>query len=71
MKEWPISTRFTSSTPPLFRILRNAGLAMVAAGGTLLASPIALPAAVLNIAGYLTVAGSVMSAVSQAVVDGE
>jgi hypothetical protein len=34
-----------------------------------MASPVALPAAVVSVAGYLAVAGGVMSAVSQVTVD--
>ena len=60
-----------SPTPKFFRVLRTIGLALVAASATLLASPIALPAAVITAAGYLTVAGSVISAVSQTAIPKE
>lgn len=63
--------RLKSPTPKFFRVLRNIGLALAAAGGALLAAPIALPAAVITVAGYITVAGGVMTAVSQSAVDGE
>jgi len=63
-----IIKRIKAPTPRFFRHLRNIGLALAAAGGTILASPIALPAAVISIAGYLTVAGAVAGAVSQATV---
>lgn len=56
-------------TPKFFRALRAIGLSLVAAGGALVAAPVALPAVVLTIAGYLTVAGTVMTAVSQAAVE--
>ncbi len=46
-------------------MLRNVGLALAAVGGTLLAAPIVLPATVVTVAGYLAVAGGVVSAVSQ------
>ena len=52
-------------TPKFFRVLRTIGLALAAAGGALLAAPVALPAAVITVAGYLAVAGSVATAVSQ------
>ena len=61
--------RIKSPTPKFFRVLRNIGLGLAAAGGAILASPVALPAAVLAVGGYLIVAGSVASAVSQTVVD--
>ncbi|WP_317039014.1 hypothetical protein [Polaribacter vadi] len=41
---------------------------MAAVGGTILAAPIALPGIVLTVGGYLAVAGSVVTTVSQAVV---
>lgn len=63
-----IIKRYQKPTPKFFRILRNIGLALAAAGGTLIAAPVALPASVISIATYLTVAGTVATAVSQAVV---
>jgi hypothetical protein len=61
--------RIKAPTPKFFRLLRTIGLSLAAVGGSLIAAPIALPAAVLTIAGYLVVAGGVMSAVSQTAVD--
>ena len=61
--------RIGEPTPKFFRVLRTIGLSLVAAGGTIVAAPIAVPAIVLTIAGYLTVAGTVMTAVSQAAVE--
>jgi hypothetical protein len=60
--------RYTKPTPRFFRILRNIGITLAAAGGALIAAPIALPASVIVIATYLTVAGTVATAVSQAVI---
>ncbi|SUJ01079.1 Uncharacterised protein [Sphingobacterium spiritivorum] len=60
--------RAKAPTPKLFRVLRNIGLALASAGGVLLAAPVALPAIVVTVGGYLTVAGGVLSAVSQMVV---
>ncbi|WP_246858810.1 hypothetical protein [Chitinophaga sp. XS-30] len=60
-----------SKTPPFFRKLRAIGLSLIAAGGVLATTPEALPEIVIRIGGYLIVAGSVMTAVSQAVVKGE
>ena len=60
-----IIQRMNAPTPKFFRVLRNIGLGLAAASGVLLTSPIALPAAVVTIAGYLAVAGSVATAVSQ------
>jgi len=63
-----IINRMTDKTPKFFRILRNVGVALVAASGALFASPLELPPVITDIAGYIAVAGSVMGAVSQAAV---
>ena len=60
--------RYKKSTPSFFRKLRNIGIAMAATGGAIIAAPIALPALLITIATYLTVAGTVATAISQAVV---
>jgi uncharacterized membrane protein HdeD (DUF308 family) len=57
--------RAKAPTPKFFKVLRNIGLALAAVGGTILAAPIALPVIVTSVAGYLAVAGGVISAVSQ------
>ncbi|HYG37426.1 MAG TPA: hypothetical protein VD908_02350 [Cytophagales bacterium] len=44
---------------------------LAAVGGTVLASPIALPLAITTVASYLTVAAGVLTAVSQVTVDEE
>ena len=59
--------RFTSPTPKFHRIVRNIGLGLVAAGGAIVASPVVLPTAIVSLARYLIVAGSVASAVAQSV----
>jgi 2-methylisocitrate lyase-like PEP mutase family enzyme len=63
-----LTERYKKPTPKFFRTLRNIGIALAATGGAIIAAPISLPALVLTIAGYLTVAGTVATAVSQAVV---
>jgi energy-converting hydrogenase Eha subunit G len=45
--------------------LRSIGLALLAISGTVVAAPVALPATVVTVAGYVAVAGGVLSAVSQ------
>ena len=60
--------RYKKPTPTFFRKLRNIGIALATAGGVIIAAPIALPATIITIATYLTVAGTVATAVSQAVV---
>ena len=61
--------RVKAPTPKFFKILRTIGLALATAGGALLAAPIALPAAVISVAGYVALAGGVMTAVSQTAVE--
>ena len=64
-----ILNRFTAPTPKLFQQLKNIGLTLAAVGGILIAAPVALPATLVTIGGYLTVAGGVISAVSQLTVN--
>jgi len=66
-----LKERYKRKTPNFFRKLRNIGIALAAAGGVIIAAPISLPAIVISIATYLTVAGTVATAVSQAVVSDE
>lgn len=66
-----LAERLKAPTPKFFRVLRNIGIALAAAGGVILTAPISLPVAVVTVGGYLTVAGGVMTAVSQSAVDGE
>lgn len=66
-----IVKRMQAPTPKFFKVLRSVGIALATAGGTLLAAPVALPAIVLTIAGYVTVAGTVITAVSQSAVVNE
>lgn len=61
-----IIDRIQAPTPKFFKKVRNIGLILAAVCGTLLASPVALPLVVVKIAGYLAVAASAASAVSQA-----
>lgn len=66
-----IIERAKAPTPKFFRVIRTIGLTLAAVSGTLLAGPVDLPAAVLNIAGYMSVAGGVATAVSQMAVKKE
>lgn len=63
--------RCGQDTPPFFKKLRIAGLVIAAAGTTLLAAPVALPAAVVTLGGYLVVGGAVATAMSQAAIEGD
>ena len=70
-KEMNLVERLVAPTSKFFRIVRNVGLCLAAAGGAIIAAPVALPAVIVTAAGYLAVAGAVMTAVAQATVDGE
>ena len=61
-----IKQRVQSPTPNFFKKIRNIGLILAAVGGAIITAPVALPAVVVNVAGYLAVAGGIASAISQA-----
>jgi hypothetical protein len=56
-------------TPKFFRTIRNIGIILAGIGGAILTAPVTLPAIVITVAGYLTVAGTVATAISQAVTE--
>jgi uncharacterized membrane protein YeiH len=66
-----IVERIKAPTPKFFKILRSIGLALLAISGTIVAAPIVLPVTVVTVAGYMAVAGGVISAVSQMTVNDE
>ena len=66
-----IIQRAAAPTPKFFKKLRNIGLALAAIAGTIIAAPVALPAVVIKVAGYLLVAGGVLSGASQTAVKSE
>jgi hypothetical protein len=57
--------RAVSPTPTFFQKLRNIGLVLAAISAAVISAPVALPAIITTIAGYLAVAGTVLSGVSQ------
>jgi len=66
-----ILNRCRKPTPKFFQSIRNIGIGLATAGGTLLASPIDLPDWLSSAATYIVVAGTVATAVSQATVDAD
>lgn len=64
-------SRVQQPTPKWFRIVRNLGLALSAVGGVLVAAPVALPATVVAVGGYLLLGGSIIGAVSQTAISSE
>jgi len=63
--------RLLSPTPSFFKKVRTIGLVMGVIGAALLASPVALPAVVGTIGGYLVLGGSIITSVAQTAVKDE
>jgi hypothetical protein len=70
-KSMTLAQRLVAPTSKFFKTIRTIGIVLAAVGGAIVAAPVALPAIVVTIAGYAVVAGGVMTAVSQATVEGE
>lgn len=70
-KKLTLAERLTAPTSKFFKVVRTVGLSLAAIGGAIIAAPVTLPAVLITVAGYLTVAGGVMTAIAQATVDGE
>ena len=66
-----ILNRVKSPTPDFFKKLRNIGLFIAGVSAVILTAPVTLPTIVTTIAGYLTVASGVLSAISQTAVKHE
>ena len=66
-----IVQRVKSPTPKFFKKVRNIGIILATVAITIVTAPVALPAVLLKIAGYLAIAGGVAGAVSQTTVEGE
>jgi hypothetical protein len=66
-----LAQRVVAPTPKFFRILRTIGVVVGLVGASILASPVALPAALVSIGGYLALAGSIVTGVSQTAVGKE
>ena len=66
-----ILDRAQTDTPPFFKKLRLIGLVAVTIGTTIMMAPIAVPAALTTIAGYVLLGGTVLTAVSQVTINEE
>ena len=66
-----LAERVMAPTPKFFRTLRTIGVVIGLVGGAILASPLALPAAIVTAGGYLALAGSIVTGVSQTAVEKE
>jgi ABC-type phosphate/phosphonate transport system permease subunit len=70
-KNMNVVERALAPTPKWFKILRTVGIAFATVGGTIIASPVALPLGLVSAAGYLVLGGSIISVVSQTAVKSE
>lgn len=61
--------RAAAPTPKFFQKLKVIGITLATVSGALLAAPVALPAIITTLAGYLAIAGTVATAVSQVAVE--
>jgi ABC-type xylose transport system permease subunit len=66
-----LAERVMAPTPKFFRTLRTIGVVIGLVGASILASPLALPAAIVTVGGYLALAGSIVTGVSQTAVGKE
>ncbi|MEO8771519.1 MAG: hypothetical protein ABI402_15595 [Ferruginibacter sp.] len=62
-----IIERVQAPTPKFFVKLRNISLLLATLGASVLAAPVVLPAVILKIAGYIAIAGTVGTSISQTV----
>jgi hypothetical protein len=63
--------RLKAPTPAFFQKVRAIGLTLAGISAAILATPSVFPALVVQIAGYLAVAGSVATTVSQVATENE
>jgi ABC-type xylose transport system permease subunit len=61
--------RWNSPTPKFWKKVRNIAITLGAVAGVILTAPVALPAAVVTVAGYVVTAGTVAATLSQLTVD--
>jgi hypothetical protein len=66
-----LAQRVMAPTPKFFRVLRTIGVVIGLVGAGILAAPIGLPAVIVTVGGYLALAGSIVTGVSQTAVGKE
>ncbi len=64
-----LKKRWKAKTPMFWKKIQKAGVIAGTLGGVLIASPVALPAAIVSLGGYLLLAGSVTATLSQLTVE--
>lgn len=63
--------RVKAPTPKWFKIVRTIGITLTAVGGAILAAPVAIPATIVTVAGYLALGGTIATAVAQTAIQVE
>ena len=60
-----IKERVNAPTPSFFKKVRAIGIALAAISAAILTAPVSMPASLVTLAGYIGVAGGVMTGISQ------
>jgi len=68
-RELTLKERFKAETPKFWKQVQKIGLTAGAIGMGILAAPVTLPATIIGVAGYLTLAGTLTGILSQLTVD--
>jgi hypothetical protein len=69
LKNNEVVKRWKSKTPSFWKKIQRIGLIAGGIGAVIIASPVALPAAIASVGGYLALAGSVAATLSQLTVE--
>ena len=64
-----LKQRWNSKTPTFWKKVQSIAILVGAVAGTIIAAPIALPAAVITVAGYAVAVGTAVATVSQFTVE--
>jgi hypothetical protein len=64
-----LKKRWNSKTPQFWKKVQRIAILVGAVAGTIIAAPIALPAAVITVAGYAVAVGTAVATVSQFTVE--
>lgn len=67
--EMNVVERLNAPTPKFFKKVQTAGIVAGSVGAMILAFPVALPVAIVNLAGYLIACGGILAGTSQLAVD--
>ena len=63
--------RVKAPTPKWFKIVRAIGITLTAVGGAILTAPVAIPATIVTVAGYLALGGTIATAVAKTAIQAE